>query len=159
MLAIVGAITSLFTLVGSIFAAIKSWRGFVKEQREDRERARREAEEARNMQAKADAEWRNSVDNRMDKLYDSQQAFGHDRIVAECNRHLHNHYITTVDLDNMMHLMRAYEGVGGNGTAHMLWEKVKQLPIDDSKEPDAIRGEYDAQTRQEIKEFMEVKTA
>lgn len=94
-----------------------------------------------------------AIDHRIDALVDCQQAFGHDRIIAECKRHLDNGWITTIDLDNMMHLMRGYEGVGGNGTAHLLWEAVKRLPIDDSNEPESVWGKYPDEIREEIQRF------
>lgn len=119
-----------------------------RERKETEEQAKREAAERRAREQETRRLEMEAINARIDALQKFDLSLGHDRIYAECMQHIAQGYMTTASLDNMGFLMRGYEGVGGDSTAHILWEKVKLLPIDDSKEPDIIRGSFDASTKE-----------
>ena len=60
---------------------------------------------------------------------ESQQALLHDRIYQMCTFLLHRGYTTVEDLENLKYLFEPYRKGGGNGTAQILYDKVKELPI------------------------------
>lgn len=55
---------------------------------------------------------------------------GHDRIVTLCSQYLDRGYITQDEYDDVItYLYLPYKDLGGNGTAEMMVEKIKNLPI------------------------------
>ena len=54
---------------------------------------------------------------------------GYDRLVHVCNKHIDKGWIDPGDLADIdKYLYRPYRELGGNGTAEMLFDKVKTLP-------------------------------
>lgn len=54
---------------------------------------------------------------------------GYDRLIHACNKHIDKGWIdpdSLADIDR--YLYRPYRELGGNGTAEMLFDKVKALP-------------------------------
>lgn len=66
----------------------------------------------------------------------------HHMIYETCNRMLSRGHATVAELEDLDHLMKGYEGLGGDGTAHDLYNRVRELPIDNRFEPPSMRGAY-----------------
>jgi hypothetical protein len=81
----------------------------------------------------------------------------HHMIYELCMEHLNAGYITLAALDDLDHLMRGYEAMGGDGTAHTLQERVHHLPVRDSMEPSSLRGAYSKETRERLTKGMTVE--
>ena len=117
--------------------------------------------------------WRNRRKRKRDDYYgrwEAQTKFNegvrlamvstqHHMIYELCMEHLNRGYITLAALDDLDHLMRGYEAMGGDGTAHTLQERVHQLPVRDSMEPDGIRGAYSKETRERLTKGLVVEDA
>lgn len=59
----------------------------------------------------------------------SQVADLHDKIYREGNKLLSQGHITVDQMDNFVHLFKAYSMLGGNGTGEAMYNRVMQLPI------------------------------
>lgn len=53
----------------------------------------------------------------------------HYRIHKNTQRYLERGYMTINERDDLEHIYRSYEDLGGNGTAQALYEQCKNLPI------------------------------
>lgn len=60
-------------------------------------------------------------------------ALGHDRICEMSETCLRRGSVTSVELDGIMSLYLPYTEAGGNGTAKLMVERVKALPIEEAK--------------------------
>ena len=52
----------------------------------------------------------------------------HDKLFYLCDRYIKDGWIDVDDFDNITCLYEPYIEMGGNGTVHALYEKVKKLP-------------------------------
>lgn len=52
----------------------------------------------------------------------------HDKLFYLCDRYVKEGWIAVDDFDNVTCLYEPYVEMGGNGTVHALYEKVKKLP-------------------------------
>ena len=70
-------------------------------------------------------------DKTADLLKEADIAILHDRIYLLCKKALKDGEISIEDYHNIECLTKPYFDLGGNGTAHKLWEDVQGLPISD----------------------------
>jgi hypothetical protein len=89
--------------------------------------------------AKASFQTRRRHDQLVDRGLLSLQ---HHEIYELCNQHLRDGFITTAALDDLDYLLESYEALGGDGTAHILHQKVQELPVRNENEPETLRGSY-----------------
>lgn len=66
---------------------------------------------------------------RIELMEEGIQSMLHDRIYQACTFYIKRGWVTVSDLKNLEHMFEPYEGMGGNGTAKELYERVKDLPI------------------------------
>ncbi|CAK7059363.1 MAG: hypothetical protein EUB_03418 [Eubacterium sp.] len=63
---------------------------------------------------------------------DGLLAILHDRIYQACNFYLYKQgWVDVQGLRNLEYMYRPYSAMGGNGTAKELYERVKNLPIEE----------------------------
>ncbi|CAK7008727.1 MAG: hypothetical protein EUB_01608 [Eubacterium sp.] len=55
----------------------------------------------------------------------------HDRIYQACNFYLTQGWVDIQGLRNLEYMYKPYAAMGGNGTAKELYERVKDLPIEE----------------------------
>lgn len=60
-----------------------------------------------------------------------------DRILQICEHHEAKGYADTDDRTNAEQLMKAYEGLGGDGVVHDIYERFTQLPMHATQEQEA----------------------
>ena len=69
-----------------------------------------------------------NVNERLQLLENAQIASLHDKIYNKCHYYIEAGWVSLDDLENLDYLYSAYKALGGNGTAKILYEKVKKLP-------------------------------
>lgn len=79
-----------------------------------------------------------SIEGEMDTLKKSQVADLHDKIYREGNKLLSQGHITVDQMDNFVHLFKAYSMLGGNGTGEAMYNRVIQLPITSTKDKSLV---------------------
>ena len=72
---------------------------------------------------------RKDADKTIELLKQADIAILHDKIYTQCKRALREGEITADDYHNISCLVQPYFELGGNGTAHKLWDDVRDLPI------------------------------
>ena len=70
-------------------------------------------------------------DKTIELLKEADIALLHDRIYKQCKAALRDGEISADDFHNIDCLVKPYFDLGGNGTAHKLWEDVQNLPLKD----------------------------
>lgn len=100
--------------VGSI-AAI--WRAIYKQVKKSRSDAAEQAKLAQD-----------ATEKRFQNLEYANVAILHDKLYKLCKEFIEKGWIPLDDLDNVQYLWRAYQGLGGNGTGEILYNKVLELP-------------------------------
>lgn len=58
----------------------------------------------------------------------------HDRIYASYEVILKRGAVTMKELNNMSHLWKAYSELGGNGTGHVMYERICAMPVIEKEE-------------------------
>lgn len=53
----------------------------------------------------------------------------HNMIFDKCERYLRRGWVTPEELDDLIYIYTPYSDAGGNGTARLMVERVKQLPV------------------------------
>lgn len=131
-------------------AAIGVWRWLTRRRREQlkaeaaerKKRADAEAERWKRLEEQFAAQAKLNEDNKS-----VQRGILHGMIFGPCNEYLLRGSITLAEMDNMRHLMDAYELVDGNGTAHIIWGKVQKLPVTVADEPAPLRDSFPDEIR------------
>ena len=52
----------------------------------------------------------------------------HNMIFDKCERYLRRGWVTPEELDDLIYMFTPYSASGGNGTAKLMFDRVKQLP-------------------------------
>lgn len=66
-------------------------------------------------------------------LKEGMVALLHDRLYTACTFFLERGYCTLEDRSNLEYLYEPYQKLGGNGTGTRLYEKVMELPYEETK--------------------------
>lgn len=53
----------------------------------------------------------------------------HNMIFDKCERYLRRGWVTPEELDDLIYIYTPYSDTGGNGTAKLMVERVKQMPV------------------------------
>ena len=69
------------------------------------------------------------IKDEIETVKKSQVADLHDKIYREGDKLLEQGHITVDQMDNFVHLFKAYAMLGGNGTGEAMYNRVIQLPI------------------------------
>lgn len=69
----------------------------------------------------------------LDVQKEANKALLHDRLFEACLLCIKQQYVTPEELDNIDHMFKPYELLGGNGTVKKLVKDVKHLPIYDAE--------------------------
>lgn len=72
-------------------------------------------------------------DNTKNAMEEGLLALLHDRIYELSQFYILSGYITFSEFDNLTYLFKPYEHLGGNGNAHDLYVKCKDLPRKDDR--------------------------
>lgn len=86
------------------------------------------------------------VGDKNDSKTQMLMGLGHDRIVYLGTKYIERGYITHEEYENLYdYLYKPYEAMGGNGSARLVMENVKNLRIVPSSYLSAERGNVNAQ--------------
>lgn len=134
-----GGLLAMFGALATLdkgFDILKKWKGRASAPNEQ-QNARLDALEQDNVTIKAEIA---SLRNRTSALEtcsaaqsEGTMALLHDRLYQCCEHYLTKGSIDVGGLNNINRLYKAYEGLGGNGTGKMLYDRVQELPIDNGK--------------------------
>ena len=63
----------------------------------------------------------------------SVMAMGHDDLFRYAEFYILTNEITVKELENLEHIYKGYQALGGNGTGTEIFEKCKELPVVDKR--------------------------
>lgn len=89
---------------------------------------RQAQEEARKAEEEAHKAEQDALQN---TLKEGVLALLHDRLYQGCRYHIGRGKITAAEMKNMEYLYSGYHTLGGNGTGTELYERVKELPLEE----------------------------
>lgn len=74
------------------------------------------------------SDWIKQKSGKKTKVEKAVLALLRDKLYYLCDKHIHMHYISVSELDNLDCLYRSYEELGGNSVCKQLYQDVQRLP-------------------------------